>query len=271
MFVQHLCIIGLTMQLTKHPLRVYNVGEVIAMKKLAELRRSRHISQEQVARDLGIALRSYQNYEYGQREPNLEMLCKLADYFGTSIDYILGRPVPPPPELTDMLDKYDLSEMEQKFMLLYLSIPKKYREPLVQAIEQAAKDPDSKCVVVYLPVYADRVSAGRGINIEDSGTEMMPFIDTGIYRLRDECYVLCIKGDSMEPHFADGDYIVVDPNQIPEQGDIGIFIIEDEGFVKQLGEKSLHSLNSKYDDIPLTPDVRQAGKVLGTIVPANTP
>jgi DNA-binding XRE family transcriptional regulator len=71
MFAQHLYIIGLTMQLTKHPLRVYNVGEVIAMKKLAELRRSRHISQEQVARDLGIALRSYQNYEYGQREPNL--------------------------------------------------------------------------------------------------------------------------------------------------------------------------------------------------------
>ena len=238
---------------------------------IKEVRERARLTQKECADLLGISLRAWQSYEQGVSEPKFEMICKIADKFSVSVDYLLGRPVPPPPELTDMLDKYDLSEMERKFMLLYLSIPKKYREPLVQAIEQAAKDPDSKCVVVYLPVYADRVSAGRGINIEDSGTEMMPFIDTGIYRLRDECYVLCIKGDSMEPHFADGDYIVVDPNQIPEQGDIGIFIIEDEGFVKQLGEKSLHSLNSKYDDIPLTPDVRQAGKVLGTIVPANTP
>lgn len=238
---------------------------------LKKLRKARGLTGKEVAEGCGMSYNVYQMYESGQRNLGVPALCKLADYYNTTIDYLLGRPVPPPPELTDMLDKYDLSEMERKFMLLYLSIPKKYREPLVQAIEQAAKDPDSKCVVVYLPVYADRVSAGRGINIEDSGTEMMPFIDTGIYRLRDECYVLCIKGDSMEPHFADGDYIVVDPNQIPEQGDIGIFIIEDEGFVKQLGEKSLHSLNSKYDDIPLTPDVRQAGKVLGTIVPANAP
>lgn len=238
---------------------------------IKEVRERARLTQKECADLLGISLRAWQSYEQGVSEPKFEMICKIADKFSVSVDYLLGRPVPPPPELTDMLDKYDLSEMERKFMLLYLSIPKKYREPLVQAIEQAAKDPDSKCVVVYLPVYADRVSAGRGINIEDSGTEMMPFIDTGIYRLRDECYVLCIKGDSMEPHFADGDYIVVDPNQIPEQGDIGIFIIEDEGFVKQLGEKSLHSLNSKYDDIPLTPDVRQAGKVLGTIVPANAP
>ena len=238
---------------------------------IKEVRERARLTQKECADLLGISLRAWQSYEQGVSEPKFEMICKIADRFNVSVDYLLGRPVPPPPELTDMLDKYDLSEMERKFMLLYLSIPKKYREPLVQAIEQAAKDPDSRCVVVYLPVYADRVSAGRGINIEDSGTEMMPFIDTGIYRLRDECYVLCIKGDSMEPHFADGDYIVVDPNQIPEQGDIGIFIIEDEGFVKQLGEKSLHSLNSKYDDIPLTPDVRQAGKVLGTIVPANTP
>lgn len=238
---------------------------------IKEVRERARLTQKECADLLGISLRAWQSYEQGVSEPKFEMICKIADRFNVSVDYLLGRPVPPPPELTDMLDKYDLSEMERKFMLLYLSIPKKYREPLVQAIEQAAKDPDSKCVVVYLPVYEDRVSAGRGINIEDSGTEMMPFIDTGIYRLRDECYVLCIKGDSMEPHFADGDYIVVDPNQIPEQGDIGIFIIEDEGFVKQLGEKSLHSLNSKYDDIPLTPDVRQAGKVLGTIVPANAP
>lgn len=238
---------------------------------IKEVRERARLTQKECADLLGISLRAWQSYEQGVSEPKFEMICKIADKFSVSVDYLLGRPVPPPPELTDMLDKYDLSEMERKFMLLYLSIPKKYREPLVQAIEQAAKDPDSKCVVVYLPVYEDRVSAGRGINIEDSGTEMMPFIDTGIYRLRDECYVLCIKGDSMEPHFADGDYIVVDPNQIPEQGDIGIFIIEDEGFVKQLGEKSLHSLNSKYDDIPLTPDVRQAGKVLGTIVPANAP
>lgn len=238
---------------------------------LKQLRQEKKITQAQAADDLGVSLSSYQKYEREKNyiTPSVDVLCKLADYYNTSVDYLLGRPVPPPPTLEEMLERFDLSDTERKFFALYVKIERRYRDSLVEAIETAAEKPDSRCVVVYLPVSEAKVSAGTGVYVADYNTwEKLPFIDTGAHDLNG-CYVLCIKGDSMEPKFFDGDHIIVDPEQIPEEGEIGIFVIGDEGFVKMLEKGCLHSLNKKYDDIPLTEDTRSCGKVLGTIAPAE--
>ena len=59
--------------------------------RLKDLRKGKGISQEQVAHDLGLSLRGYQNYEYGQREPNIEMILKLAEYYNVTTDYLLEK------------------------------------------------------------------------------------------------------------------------------------------------------------------------------------
>lgn len=59
--------------------------------RLKELRKSNGKTQKELAEYLGISERGYQNYEMGKREPNLEILSKLADYFNVSTDYLLGR------------------------------------------------------------------------------------------------------------------------------------------------------------------------------------
>ena len=51
-------------------------------------------TQKQLAEILGIAPRSYQRYELGEREPNIETLIKLADYLNISIDDLVGRNFP---------------------------------------------------------------------------------------------------------------------------------------------------------------------------------
>ena len=43
------------------------------------------------SKELKIALRAYQNYEYGTAEPRLSTLVKLADFYGVSLDYLAGR------------------------------------------------------------------------------------------------------------------------------------------------------------------------------------
>ena len=48
-------------------------------------------TQKQVAEFLNIAPRSYQRYELGEREPNIETLIQLADLFKTSLDDLVGR------------------------------------------------------------------------------------------------------------------------------------------------------------------------------------
>ena len=58
---------------------------------LKTLRKSNNITQRQIAEFLEILPNSYQNYEYGNREPKYDTLIKLADYFDVSTDYLLGR------------------------------------------------------------------------------------------------------------------------------------------------------------------------------------
>lgn len=65
---------------------------------LKELRKKKGVSQEDAAKALGITLRTYQNYEYGQREPNIRMILKLSDYFDVTTDYLLGRERKNPPK-----------------------------------------------------------------------------------------------------------------------------------------------------------------------------
>ncbi len=60
-------------------------------ERLQELRKENHVTQKGMAEFLKIQVRSYQSYEGGDRRPDYEKLVALADYFGVSTDYLLGR------------------------------------------------------------------------------------------------------------------------------------------------------------------------------------
>lgn len=59
--------------------------------KLKQLRKERNLKQTELADAIGISLRAYQYYESGERNPDIIILEKLADYFNVSTDYLLGR------------------------------------------------------------------------------------------------------------------------------------------------------------------------------------
>ena len=59
--------------------------------RLKECRKTKGVTQKEVADFLGMTDRAYQNYEYGNSEAPYETLAKLADFFGVSTDYLLGR------------------------------------------------------------------------------------------------------------------------------------------------------------------------------------
>ena len=61
------------------------------MNRIEVLRKNMNISMAQTAKELNIPYTTYVNYEKGTREPNSEMMIKLADFFNVSIDYLLNR------------------------------------------------------------------------------------------------------------------------------------------------------------------------------------
>lgn len=61
--------------------------------RLKELRKAKGMTQNEVAKVIGYSSLSYARYEKGEREPDINTLCKLADYFEVSVDYLIGRTV----------------------------------------------------------------------------------------------------------------------------------------------------------------------------------
>lgn len=66
-------------------------------RRIRELREDHDLTQTQVADMLGMKQPQYFRYEQGYRDIPTDMLIKLADYYNTSIDYMLGRTNNPSP------------------------------------------------------------------------------------------------------------------------------------------------------------------------------
>lgn len=58
-------------------------------EKLKNIRESKNLSQKIVAKNLGITLSAYSNYEQGLRKPSFNMIIKICKYFNVSADYLL--------------------------------------------------------------------------------------------------------------------------------------------------------------------------------------
>ena len=61
------------------------------MNRIRQLRKERGLSITKLAEAIGISYQSLQRYEAGKRDPNMQVLTKLADFFNVSVDYLVGR------------------------------------------------------------------------------------------------------------------------------------------------------------------------------------
>lgn len=109
------------------------------------------------------------------------------------------------------------------------------------------------------------VSAGLGDilnDYEDTRKVSVPLTKES----RKADFILKVDGDSMEPEFCDGDFVLVRQQPAIDEGQIGIFDVDGKGYIKKLGKNRLISLNPNYSDIVLNEytDARCFGLVLGT-------
>ena len=83
---------------------------------LKTLRTDKHLSQQELATRLGISKSAVSMYEQGRREPDFDILNKIADIFQVDADYLLGRSSlshePEPATIAAHLDTSDLTQAE---------------------------------------------------------------------------------------------------------------------------------------------------------------
>lgn len=113
---------------------------------LKKLRESKGLTKKQTALELGISERAYITYEYGEREPKLETLQKLADFYGVTTDYLLGRPGAKPPEspIDEFARAERLKELEKIIIKEYLELGNEEREAVLDFIRNCIKKEEER-------------------------------------------------------------------------------------------------------------------------------
>lgn len=106
------------------------------------------------------------------------------------------------------------------------------------------------------------VSAGQGSYLEGSGYEMIE-VDSLVPASAD--YAVRVSGDSMMPRFVDQQIIFIHEQPVLDDGEIGIFFLSGDAYLKKLQSGNLVSLNPAYEPIPIRgcDDFRVYGKVVG--------
>ena len=107
------------------------------MEVLKKLRKEHGYNQSVLANLLNISVSAYGNYELDQREPNIESLKKIADFYGVTIDYLLGRdPITPAERAAGWIDtkKANLTPQEDDWLAKRDEILRLYGDEGLKAV-----------------------------------------------------------------------------------------------------------------------------------------
>lgn len=161
------------------------------MINLKTIRTEKKISQQKLADKIGVSRSTVAMWETAASQPDNEMLKKIADFFGVSIDYLLGRDVPDP---------------DYEWMKAHGEFP---YNPKVKKI------PVLGYVSAGLPTFADEHIEGYTYTeIENDGFDY---------------FALRVKGDSMSAaRINDGDLVIVRVQTTCENGDIVVVRVDNE-------------------------------------------
>ncbi len=110
------------------------------------------------------------------------------------------------------------------------------------------------------------MSAGSGIFILGNEAEdEIELPDLPEYEAAD--FAIDVSGDSMEPDFSHNDIALVQQDAELFPGDIGVFVVNSNAFIKELGDNELISRNKHYKNIPIHDgdNVVCMGKVIGKV------
>lgn len=190
------------------------------MNNLKLLRLEKGMNMKEAADFLDLAYTTYVSYEKGDREPNSDILCKIADKYNSTTDYILCVENAP-------------------------------RHPSISGSDTPGSPKGVRIPVLgYVRAGVPITAVENIIDYEEISVEMSR---------HGEYFALKIKGDSMEPKISDGDVVIVRKQETVENGEVAVVLVNgDEATVKKFYklDNGVHliSTNTRYDPFFYTPD-----------------
>lgn len=228
-------------------------------EKIKSARKAKGFTQKQLAAKINAAHNSISDWENDKNKPDpdtIELLCGVLEI---TPNYLLAAsPEDFSPKDKLLVRRYnDLDPIGQSHVDAVLQ----WETERMQQLEQTATTPAATRIINY---YYRLASAGTGQIIFDMPpTKRIEIPAIPEYEKAD--YAIGVNGNSMEPVYHDGDTLLVEMTDSVDIGEIGIFLVNGESFVKKRGETELISLNLGSKNVPLNEDARCLGKVIGKI------
>jgi phage repressor protein C with HTH and peptisase S24 domain len=231
---------------------------------IREARKNAGLSQEGLAARLGVSRNAVAGWETGHSRPNLDLIADLCHALQISTDHFFGRPASPAAQSRKALNLFASLEPDDRQVILWQmqALAEHRREQLLEDVRHQ-----------LIPLYRNELgaAAGFGAPLGDSSGEMIYLLRDPLTEQADE--VITVSGRSMEPTFHDGDLVLVQHTGELRPGDLGIFLVDNEGFIKEYRKDGLHSHNPAYPVMTFNENqnVRCIGKVLGQVSPEQLP
>lgn len=248
---------------------------------IVKYREQQGLSQKELAAKLGVTPTCLNYYEKNKRSPDVETIKKIAVILNVSSNLLIGLP--------DFEQSHNtLTSTEQTHINKYRQLDKYGKNVVDTVIEKEheriieqqhnekqlktqiniiddAELSDDEPETLQIPYYDDKAAAGNGYMFNDNGYELLTVIKNRNTERAD--FVVTVSGDSMEPDYSDSDKVLVHSQPDIYEGEIGIFIINNSGYIKKKGAQCLISLNKKYKDIYVGEydTFRCAGKVIAKL------
>lgn len=230
-------------------------------EQIKKYRNIKGMTQQDIADALGESSgRVIYNWEKGIGRPDCDKLAKLCDLLGVSADELIGcKSMAQRPTATEWntLQKYRALDEHGKEVVDYL-IDSEYKR-----VKLSMKKP--KPHMLKIDWFTLPASAGTGNILDSELAEELLVPESAEAEQAD--FVISVGGDSMEPTYHDGDKVFVEKCDAVDIGEVGIFVVNGDVYIKELGNQCLISHNEKYKPIRIgeNDSIYCCGRVIGVV------
>ena len=240
-----------------------NVAGVAYGELIRRQRKSKKMNQEELGALVRVGKNAVGAWEAGRSRPDVGSVPIICEALDLTLEEFFGIPG----KGNESND--GLSTEERRTLLHRYGALNPYNRQVIlrqmTMLKEMQEDERKPRKVIRLFRNELAVSAGPGEALETArGEEVFLFADETT-EAADE--IIRVNGDSMEPTYSDGDFVLVRHTASIRPGEIGVFICGDTGYIKEYREDGLHSHNPAYATITFTEgdSVRCIGKVLGKV------
>ena len=234
------------------------------VERIVDLIKKKGMSINAVEKQLGFGNGAIKRFD--TNSPSIDKIISLSNFLNVSLDYlVIGK------DNANMLsnEERELIDIFKKLSPINRCRVVERAETLVElqtpAIQDFEEDPEEQ-ETIFIEFATLKASAGTGEQLIDDPERNFIEVVKSDTTLQAK-FAIQIHGDSMEPEYTNGDIVLVKAQPQIDIGQIGIFTVNDMGYIKKLGTDRLISVNPEYDDIYFKEgqDIRCKGLVIGTL------